>query len=174
MADSHLSHDEVCHAACFSLSRVFPLTRAQFFGKLTDLFTSRKGSDHGSICLVQKRCLSSYLAPRPVLLMAANTSLLVSYNQDIPQPTADNPMPDLDPPHPFPVIIRATNAKSKRNRDKKVKLSTVVKPEDLDAFYARYADVCKAGMTALKPRDRSKKKAKAKKKKTGTAAGNAS
>ena len=36
----------------------FPLTRAQFFGKLTDLFTSRKGSDHGSIFLVQKRCSS--------------------------------------------------------------------------------------------------------------------
>lgn len=86
-------------------------------------------------------------------------------------------MPDLEPPQPLPIIIRATNGKSKEKRDKKVKLSTVVNPGDLDAFYARYAEVCKAGMTALKPRDRSKKKAKAKKKKTGTAAaavGNAS
>ena len=76
-------------------------------------------------------------------------------------------MPDLSPAHPLPVIIRATNGKSKRHRDKKVKLSTVVGPADLDAFYVRYADVCKAGMTALKPRDRKKNKAKAKKKKTG-------
>lgn len=78
-------------------------------------------------------------------------------------------MPDLEPPHPLPVLIRATNGKSKEKRAKKVKLSTVVDPAGLDAFYARYADVCKAGMTALKPRDRSKKKAKAKKKKTGPA-----
>lgn len=78
-------------------------------------------------------------------------------------------MPDLEPPHPLPILIRATNGKSKEKRAKKIKLSTVVTPADLDAFYARYADVCKAGMTALKPRDRSKKKAKAKKKKTGNA-----
>lgn len=77
-------------------------------------------------------------------------------------------MPDLEPSHPLPVIIRATNGKSKEKRAKKIKLSTVVNPEDLDAFYVRYADVCKAGMAALKPRDRSKKKAKAKKKKSGT------
>lgn len=44
----------------------------------------------------------------------------------------------------------------------KVKFSTVVKPEDLEAFYTRYADVCKAGMTGLKKRDRSKRKAKGK------------
>jgi signal recognition particle subunit SRP14 len=65
----------------------------------------------------------------------------------------------------MPVIVRASNGKSKRDRPNKVKLSTVVQPDELDNFYVRYAEVCKAGMTALKPRDRSKKKAKAKKKK---------
>ncbi|SPO01322.1 uncharacterized protein DNG_03998 [Cephalotrichum gorgonifer] len=136
MAEAHLSHDE-------------------FFGKLTDLFAARKGSDHGSIFLVQKR---------------------LSYGQDIPSASVSDPMPDLGSPHPLPVIIRATNGKSKNNRDKKIKLSTVVNPADLDVFYLRYADVCKGGMAALKPRDRSKKKAKAKKRKVGTAAaaGNAS
>lgn len=94
----------------------------------------------------------------------------VSYGQGIPEPTADHPTPDLSPPQPLPVLIRATNGKSKEKRAKKIKISTVVNPDDLDAFYARYADVCKAGMTALKPRDRSKKKAKARKKKTGTGA----
>lgn len=63
------------------------------------------------------------------------------------------------------MLVRATNGKSKVDRSNKVKLSTVVQPDALDAFFARYADICKAGMTALKPRDRSKKKAKAKKKK---------
>lgn len=67
---------------------------------------------------------------------------------------------------PSPVIVRATNGKSKRNRAEKIKLSTVVEPGDLEGFYTRYGEVCKTGMTALKPRDRSKKKAKAKKKKT--------
>ena len=89
----------------------------------------------------------------------------VTYGQDIPAPSEGEPSPDLHPGKPLPLIIRATNAKGKKERTKKIKLTTVVNPEDLEAFYVRYADVCKAGMTALKPRDRSKKKAKAKKKK---------
>ena len=56
-------------------------------------------------------------------------------------------------------------------RDEKIKLSTIVKPEDLEKFFARYAEVCKSGMTGLKKRDRSgakaKARAKAKKKKAG-------
>ena len=53
-----------------------------------------------------------------------------------------------------------------------MKLSTVVKPDELEGFYARYADVCKAGMQALKKRDRSKRK-KTKKGKKTTASGEA-
>jgi signal recognition particle subunit SRP14 len=68
----------------------------------------------------------------------------------------------------MPILIRATNGKSKERRTKKVKFSTVVDSGALDAFYARYAEVCKAGMAALKPRDR-KKKAKTKKKKAAGA-----
>lgn len=76
-----------------------------------------------------------------------------------------------------PLIIRATdgNSQSKSraktapsaSSSKKVKLSTIVQPDDLDSFYARYADVCKAGMQSLKKRDRSKRK-KAKKGKAKT------
>lgn len=45
----------------------------------------------------------------------------------------------------------------------KVKLSTIVAPADLDSFFVRYADACKAGMVGMKKRDRSaKKKGKAK------------
>lgn len=79
-------------------------------------------------------------------------------------PSADDPFPDLNPSEPLPIVVRASNGKSKRERSKKVKISTIVKPGDLEAFYERYAEVCKAGMTALKPRDRKKKKAKARKK----------
>ncbi|KAJ4291531.1 hypothetical protein N0V88_006128 [Collariella sp. IMI 366227] len=60
----------------------------------------------------------------------------------------------------------------RQHRSSKVKLSTVVQPDELDAFYLRYAEVCRAGMGALKPRDRTKgkRKAKAAKKRKGGAA----
>ncbi|KAM0551953.1 hypothetical protein ACHAPJ_008061 [Fusarium lateritium] len=120
------------------------MSHDEFFAKLGELFNHRKGSDHGAIYLSQKR---------------------LTYGQDIPSPSEEEPSPDIRPGKSLPLIIRATDGKGKKERASKTKLSTVVNPEDLEAFYVRYADVCKTGMTALKPRDRSKKKAKAKKKK---------
>ena len=101
------------------------------------------------------------------------------------QKVADDPLWDLNPPNPLPLIIRATDGKShklgaegtkggKNGRTKnaeKVKLSTIVQPDDLEAFFARYAEVCKAGMQSLKKRDRSKRKKASKKKGGGVAAG---
>jgi signal recognition particle subunit SRP14 len=87
------------------------------------------------------------------------------------EPTHMNqPFLDLNPAKPFPIIIRATNGKSKERRDKKVKLSTIVDADALDGFFAKYAEVCKLGMSGLKKRDRSKQKEKlkAKKKKQGS------
>lgn len=86
--------------------------------------------------------------------------------ESTPAKVADDPLWDTHPPNPLPVLVRATNGKSKEKRDRKVKLSTIVQPDKLEGFYARYADVCKAGMSALKPRDRSKRKKDKKKKKT--------
>lgn len=75
-------------------------------------------------------------------------------------------------------MIRATDGKTsnpnpkgddarkvtKKTKAAKKKISTIVAPGALEGFYARYADVCKAGMTGMKKRDRSaKKKGKAKK-----------
>ncbi|KAL0939435.1 signal recognition particle 14kDa protein [Colletotrichum truncatum] len=123
------------------------LSHDEFFGELAKLFEQRRGKGKGSVFLVQKR---------------------LSYNQDVTSPTATDPFPDLHPAKPLPILVRATNGKSKKNRASKTKLSTVVEVDVLDGFFTRYADICKAGMSALKPRDRSKKKAKARKKK-GTA-----
>lgn len=65
--------------------------------------------------------------------------------------------------------MRATDGKGKRGKTPKVKASTIVKPEDMESFFARYAEVCKVGMMlGLKKRDR--KGRKAKKKKAGTGA----
>ena len=81
--------------------------------------------------------------------------------------TEEDDFADLHPDTALPILIRVTNGKSKEHRGDKVKLSTVVQSDALDAFYARYAEVCRGGMTSLKPRDRSKRKAKARKKKGG-------
>jgi signal recognition particle subunit SRP14 len=86
--------------------------------------------------------------------------------------TPSQPFPDLNPSQPLPLIIRATNGKSKDKRDKKIKLSTIVEADALEGFFAKYAEVCKIGMSGLKKRDRSKAKErlKAKKRKQGGAA----
>jgi signal recognition particle subunit SRP14 len=89
----------------------------------------------------------------------------VSYQQDLPEPTNDSDFLDLHPPRSLPIIIRATDGKGRDKRKERVKLSTVVDADALAGFFDRYADVCKTGMTTLKPRDRSKRKTKGKKKK---------
>jgi len=119
------------------------LTNDEFFAKLAELFAARKSSDHGAIYLVQKR----FSFTEQPTSSAEPTSF--------PEP--------VQPSAPLPILIRATNGKC--DKSKKIKLSTLVEPSDLDLFYGRYAEVCKTGMGALKPRDRTKRKAKAKKKK---------
>ncbi|PQE32460.1 signal recognition particle 14kD protein [Rutstroemia sp. NJR-2017a WRK4] len=77
---------------------------------------------------------------------------------------------DASSTEPLPILIRATNGTSKTDRAKrKIKLSTVVQPDQLEGFFLRYAEICKGGMSALKKRDRSKakEKQKAKKRKMG-------
>ncbi|CAK7234068.1 hypothetical protein SBRCBS47491_008825 [Sporothrix bragantina] len=123
------------------------LDNDEFFSRLAELFNTQKGKDHGAIYLSQRRLArgekgASGAAP------------------------ADNTTPEALEPQPL--IIRATNGKSKKHRKDKIRLTTTVSPDGLEAFYSRYAETCKAGMTLLKPRDKSKKKAKAKKKKAAT------
>ena len=125
------------------------------------------------VYLVQKRRTShpplptsSGLSPRRPD-SRSNRQSAVSYGQEAPSSDATNsPLGDLQP---APILIRATDGKGGEKRKERVKLSTVVEPAALEAFYARYAEVCKAGMTALKPRDKSRKKAKAKKRRGGAA-----
>lgn len=93
-----------------------------------------------------------------------------------PAKVADDPLWDLNPPNPLPLIVRATDGESTKSDKKtknpdKNKLSTIVQPDDIEAFFTRYADVCKAGMQSLRKRDRSKRKKDKGKKKKGVAAG---
>jgi signal recognition particle subunit SRP14 len=87
---------------------------------------------------------------------------------DAAEPIRREPFHDLYLSEPLPILIRATNGKSRDKREK-IKLSTIVEVDALEGFFARYAEVCKLGMSGLKKRDRSKQKEKlkAKKKKQG-------
>lgn len=88
-----------------------------------------------------------------------------------PQKVADDPLWDTHPEGPLPILIRASNNKSSKKAETdrkdagKMVLSTVVKPDDLDGFFVRYAEACKTGMSGLKKRDRKKGKKDKKKKK---------
>lgn len=78
-------------------------------------------------------------------------------------PAADD-LSDLTPKTKLPVLIRATDGKSKHKKEK-IKLATVVDVENIPEFYAKYAEICRARMTGLKKRDRTKAKKKKKTKK---------
>lgn len=168
MASRLLSIDEVCYPTCHkqpdlisydSSSSGFPsysipgenLTMALFFSFKNDV-SGLKRFD----------------------LMSSLTMLAVSYGIDVSSPPSapsgtsalEDSFADLQPASPFPILIRATNGKSKDELGKKIKLSTIVHSDGLENFYQHYADVCKSGMHGLRKRDRAgRKKAKAKEKK---------
>ncbi|EPS44663.1 hypothetical protein H072_1360 [Dactylellina haptotyla CBS 200.50] len=70
-------------------------------------------------------------------------------------------------PSSLPILIRATNGKSNdlRHEGKRIKFSTVVEAEQLEAFFTKYAETCKQGLTGLKKKVRKSKKSKKTKKK---------
>lgn len=86
----------------------------------------------------------------------------MTFDESSASKPTDSPLADLEPPSaPLPILVRATDGNTQtkdRKKSEKIKLSTVVQPDDLEAFYTRYAEVCKQGMQALKKRDRSKRK----------------
>ncbi|KAL4781475.1 signal recognition particle, SRP14 subunit [Aspergillus varians] len=121
------------------------LSHEEFFTSLTTLLTTTSQKTKGSVYLTQTPLLNSTPSdpaasdkPQPSILIRASDG-----NTNAPNP-------------------KTHEAKDKDRKTSKVKLSTVVQPQELEAFYARYAEVCKAGMTGLKKRDRKLKKAKAK------------
>ncbi|KAL3469090.1 signal recognition particle 14kD protein-domain-containing protein [Aspergillus californicus] len=123
-----------------------PIGHEEFFTSLTTLLNTTSQKTRGSVYLTQKPLLptnsdsnaGSSPSPQPSILIRATDG-----NTNAPNPKT----------HP--------NLKNNK-KESKVKLSTVVQPAELEVFYTRYAEVCKAGMTGLKKRDRKTKKAKAK------------
>ncbi|CCU74988.1 signal recognition particle 14kD protein [Blumeria hordei DH14] len=127
------------------------LSHEDFFAQLSLLFESPRQKNHGSVYLTQKP---------------------MTYNTTSPAQSKDSLAQDNHPTTPLPIIVRASNGKSKEKKDKKIKLSTIVEADSLEAFFTKYAEVCKGGMSGMKKRDRSKakEKLKAKKKRTEAAA----
>ncbi|KAL1984682.1 hypothetical protein VTN96DRAFT_8808 [Rasamsonia emersonii] len=125
------------------------LSNDEFFSSLSNLLSTVSQKSRGSVYLSQKRLSSSAAAATAA---AEGSSAAFA---------------------PGSILIRATDGKTgnpnpksespnKNSKPSKVKISTIVAPNDLEAFYARYAEVCKAGMAGLKKRDRKKGKAKGK------------
>ncbi|KAL6707543.1 hypothetical protein ACN47E_003892 [Coniothyrium glycines] len=131
------------------------LSNDEFFAQLGNLFDNTRTKGHGSVHLTQKRLTFD-----------------LSSSSATPAKVADDPLWDTHPEQPLPVVVRASNNKSDkrpgtdRKDTPKTVLSTVVNPDDIDAFYMKYAEACKAGMSGLKKRDKKKAK-KVKKKKRG-------
>ncbi|KAH7091115.1 signal recognition particle, SRP14 subunit [Paraphoma chrysanthemicola] len=130
------------------------LTNDEFFAQLANLFEHNRKKGHGSVYLTQKRLTFDSASTPPS-----------------PTKVSDDPLWDTHPESPLPILIRASNNGSAKRKGtdrediSKIVISTVVKPDDLDGFYGRYADACKTGMTGLKKRDRKKGKKDKKKKK---------
>ncbi|KAF2631647.1 signal recognition particle, SRP9/SRP14 subunit [Macroventuria anomochaeta] len=130
------------------------LSNDEFFTQLGNLFEHNRKKGHGSVYLTQKR----------LIFDSASTPAT-------PTKVADDPLWDTHPENPLPVLIRASNnasdkkAGTERQDVAKIVLSTIVEPGDIDTFYIRYAEACKAGMSSLKKRDRKKGKKDKKRKK---------
>jgi signal recognition particle subunit SRP14 len=122
------------------MSILLTIIHKQFFASLTTLLSTTSQKAKGSVFLTQKRL--SFEDPT-----IAEGSILVRATDGGTQNPKTQPSDK----------VKKTKSASK------VKLSTIVAPADLESFFVRYADVCKAGMVGMKKRDRSaKKKGKAK------------
>ncbi|KAI5779806.1 signal recognition particle 14kD protein-domain-containing protein [Geopyxis carbonaria] len=117
----------------------------------------------------QERLSNQEFFTRLTTLLAAATNAhkntIFLSQKPVPNATASDSADE-----PCAILIRATDGA--KDYAKKVKIATVVAPQDLEVFYARYAEVSKANMGTLKKRDRKKRnKLKAKKgKEEGAAA----
>ena len=170
MSNAHLNNDEVSGSDPIIEEKLLILQ--QFFLRLSELFEERRKSDHGSVFLTQKRCTIWHFSESTTCIYS--DSIIVGFGETLDsdtEPSSSEQFKDLHPSKPLPIIIRATNGKSKDKKASKVKLSTIVEADALEGFFIKYAEICKLGMSGLKKRDRSKgkKKMKAKKKKGGAA-----
>jgi len=139
------------------------LSNDEFLTRLTTLFSSTHAAAHGSVYLTQKALDTESSTPTSSPDSSPSPQILVRATNGLSKPhrTAKPTSSSRSNPNP---------RSSSDSASAKIKLATVVEVGDLEAFYARYAEVCKKGMEGLRKRDKKKAKEKAKAKKKGKAA----
>ncbi|EXJ67261.1 uncharacterized protein A1O5_09908 [Cladophialophora psammophila CBS 110553] len=128
------------------------LSNDEFLNRLTTLLSATHAATHGSVHLTQKPLkLTTDQAPSP---SPSSSQILIRASNGLSKPHR----------------LEATKgSKSGYAKKEKVKFATVVETSELEAFYTRYAEICKKGMEGLRKRDKKKAKEKAKAKKKGKA-----
>lgn len=114
------------------------LNNAEFIGKVETLLAANEGKS--SVYFTQKR----YTAPlekEPIDEIKDLSSNIVDHSPAYTKNT-----------QAYPVLIRATLG------TKESKISTVVEPANLDAFWLEYAQVLKTGFVGLKKKEKKKTK----------------
>ncbi|KAK5064472.1 hypothetical protein LTR84_000305 [Exophiala bonariae] len=141
------------------------LSNDEFLTRLTTLLAETHNTAHGSIYLTQKPAPGAQPTDAAVdtdsptssqILIRVTNGLSKDHRAPVSKPSAGNKSRSK---------VAATQGKP--DGRPKVKLATVVDAVELDAFFARYAEVCKKGMEGLRKRDKKKAKVKAKAKKKG-------
>ncbi|KAG5421350.1 hypothetical protein I9W82_000440 [Candida metapsilosis] len=120
------------------------LENSQFIKQLNESVTNNNGKS--SIYLTQKRLTSSD--------ESSNSSNI----DDLP--TKVIPNQQIQNNSSYPVLVRVS-MNSKNNKDKKqtkLKLSTVVEPDQLNQFWQQYIRVLKNGFVGLKKKEKKKSK----------------
>lgn len=122
----------------------------QFLVEFKKLFTEDKSPNGRSIYITQKRLTPVDEVDGPAEQQAAiskfNPSEPVLQDSKIHKPEET-----------YPVIIKVSKTVSKTE---KIKISTIVKIDDLDRFWKEYTSIIKQNFTGLKKKDKGKKKKK--------------
>lgn len=139
------------------------LSNADFLTQLSSLLSTTHAANHGSVFLTQKPLFPDTSSPDAAEEQTSSDDQ--PSGQTAPQilVRATNGKSTQKPSGRSGVQKKKTAASAKgKSDDKKIKFSTVVDVSEAEDFFARYADVCKAGMQGLRKRDRKKGKKKAK------------
>ncbi|KAH3672653.1 hypothetical protein WICPIJ_010023 [Wickerhamomyces pijperi] len=126
------------------------LSTPEFLKSASTLFEDSQKT-HSSIYITQKR----YIEHNEVEGTAALYNEISQFSNV--KPTLPNSSIITNSTNQYPILIRITNGDS--DKLKKVKLSTIVKPEELAKFWKDYSTVIKSGAKGLKKKEKKAKKA---------------
>ncbi|KAI5481624.1 signal recognition particle, SRP14 subunit [Pseudohyphozyma bogoriensis] len=125
-----------------------PLSNSEFLTQLSNLFASRQAK--GSVFITQKRL--TYQAP------TAEGDAEMAEAEGSGAGHAEGEADEDE--REWPCLIRATDGQSKSTT--KIKISTIVQPQDYTTFSTAYGNLLKASMSSLRKKRKAKGAAKSK------------